>query len=145
MREKGGVVLMVLRTPNRLRDWPQPRMGACPFQDLQVHLKEMSGNVCIGVQPKAVASLPSLQTAAGMSLPGTDPHTAWSCPRSESSKLMERDYGISPHSCAIWLSPFLTFHIFLLKLTPLLPGEQQPGTPADEALTLSPPSFFFPS
>lgn len=83
----------------------------------------------------------AVQTAAGASLPGTDTHTAWSCPRAESSKLREREYGISLHSHAIQLSPFFTLHIFLLKLTPLLPVKQQPGTPADEALTLS--SFFF--
>lgn len=81
----------------------------------------------------------AVQTAAGASLPDTDTHTAWSCPRAESSKLREREYGISLHSHAIQL--FLTLHIFLLKLTPLLPVKQQPGTPADEALTLS--SFFF--
>lgn len=88
-------------------------------------------------------SIQALQTGAGTSLPGTDTHTAWSCPRPESSKLRERQYGISLHSHAIQLSPFLTLHIFLLKLTPLLAGKQQPGTPADEAWTLSPLSFFF--
>lgn len=34
-------------------------------------------------------SMQALQTAAGMSCPGTDPHAAWSCPGAESSKLRE--------------------------------------------------------
>lgn len=47
---------MALRIPNWLRAWPQPGMEACPFQNLQVHLKGMADSVCTGVQPLCIPS-----------------------------------------------------------------------------------------
>lgn len=54
----------------------------------------MSDSVCTGCSQSPRHSSPhpstqALHTAAGTSCPGTDPHTAWSCLRAESSKLRE--------------------------------------------------------
>lgn len=136
---------MALRIPNWLRAWSQPGMEACPFQNLQVHLKGMADSVCTGVQPLCI---PSCTPACSCCRQQQDHLSlALSLTQREPSPLSsgKENMGFLPFLCypPIHLSTFLSLHIFLLKLTPLLPGEQQPGTTEDETVTLSPPSFFF--